>query len=332
VADKTAQGQFADRLAQGNKAWKNAPVGGFKLCPIGHHIFVLEEAKIVESKKNQELFLAINYVIRVGEHKGEKCGEMFSLDNEERFGWLKARLQDLGYEVPDTKAEVEELAADMSREKPVVAADVSHFTSESTGKKYANMNNLVLLDEEDLAAELANEDDEEPEDEGGADEGGADEGGISVDDTVVFDDEDGDEIQGVVIKVKGDEATIKDEDGGKWNVDLDDLRLADEGGEDGGEDEPEAQEEGGEDEEDEQKTQLLTIADAHDVEVDEDDDVDDIIAAMKESTWKAAELADDEIAVLKEAGIKVVTKTAKKKAKKKAVKKKGKKKGKGRKR
>ena len=326
MAKKTAESQFADRLAQGDKAWKKAPVGGFKVCPVGHHTMVLEEAKIVESKQKQELFLAIKYVIRIGEHKGQKADEMFSLDNEERLGWLKGRIEDLGYEVPDSKAGIEEIAADLTREKPAVVADVSHFTSETTGKVYANINNLVLIDNKDLAAELASEPEEEPEDEPEAEADGDEpeaetDGEIEVGSTVSFEDAEGDEYQGEVLEIDDEEATVKDSDGGKWNIPLDELTLVEEEAEEA--EEPEEDEEPAED--DEQKTKLCTIADAHDCEVDEDDDVDDIIEAMKKKTWKAKKLADDEIAVLKEAGIKVVKATAKKAAKKTA--KKAKKKG-----
>ena len=299
----------------------NAPTG-FKMCPPGRFTFVMQETKVFESKQSQELLMGINWVVAKGEHKGETVYDGFSLENEDRFPFLKQRIEDLGYQVPDNRADIEEMAADWNREPPVIIADVINNPGKG-GKVYANLQNVMLIEDKDLAAEAAAESEEseeedapepEPETDEDADDA-ADEGGaIEVGSRVTFSDEDGDEYSGEVTKVDDDAETakIKDDDGGVWDVDMSGLTLD--------ETEPE------DDTEDEQKTALVTIADAHDVEVDSDEDVDDIVKVMKKKTWKAKELAEDEIAALKEAGIPVV-KTVAKKAVKKTAKKAAKKKG-----
>ena len=75
--------------------------------------------------------------------------------------------------------------------------------------------------------------------DGDGDGDGSEDAAIEVGSKVTFKDEDGDDIEGEVVKLKKDKATVEEEDGDKHKVDLDDLTLveADAGDGDGDDDE-----------------------------------------------------------------------------------------------
>jgi len=313
VAEK-AQSQWAERLAQGNKAWKDAPTGGFKDCEPGRFTFMLEEAVLFESKSKQELMLRLKWVVAKGEHKGDQVTEFFSLDNEDRYPMLKARITDLGFEVPETKSDIEDLAAELNREPPIIVADVVKSKPNENGMQFTNLRNVTLIDDAALASEAVAEAEAEAEGEGEAEavteeaeaEAETEEPAALVKGArVTFADDEGDEHSAKVVSVDDDAKTarVKDDEGAVWDVNQDALTIE---GAEAVEAEEVVEEASGDDEEAAQKAALLTIADAHDVEVSEDDDLADIVKKMRKAVWKDAELGDDEVETLEAAGLKVV--------------------------
>ena len=304
VAEK-AQSQWAERLAQGNKAWKDAPTGGFKDCEPGRFTFMLEEAVLFESKSKQELMLRLKWVVAKGEHKGDQVTEFFSLDNEDRYPMLKARITDLGFEVPETKSDIEDLAAELNREPPIIVADVVKSKPNENGMQFTNLRNVTLIDDAALASEAVAEGEAEAEGEGEAEAVTEEPAALVKGARVTFADDEGDEHSAKVVSVDDDAKTarVKDDEGAVWDVNQDALTIE---GAEAVEAEEVVEEAGGDDEEAAQKAALLTIADAHDVEVSEDDDLADIVKKMRKAVWKDAELGDDEVETLEAAGLKVV--------------------------
>jgi hypothetical protein len=224
---EAASGQWADRLAQGNQAWTDAPVGGFKNVPPGHYTFLLEEAVIFESKKSQELMLRVKWTVAEGEHKGESATEFFSLENEERYSFLKERIESLGYQVPDNKQDIEELVADLNRQPPVVVATVK-VTKAKDGNEYTNIKDLQVMDDASIAPEAEEaeaeadapaEEEAATEEEAPAEEAAEDapaeeteEAVVAVGSLVSFVDDDDVTHEGKVLKIAEDVATVKDAD------------------------------------------------------------------------------------------------------------------------
>ena len=268
---------FDKELARMDSAWSNAPKDTD--LPEGIYTATIQSAELRKSQKSGNPMVTMRFVVAEGEHLGstQMNNNVLNPDNPVGMSILKKTLTKLGYEIPETMAEVADILADVSKKNPIVNVQVKK------SGEYTNVYVLELVSEggdsspkEEAAAE-AIEEDEAPN---------ADDAAFTVGDEVVFDAE-GEEQSGKITKRNKDGSYAVETEDANWpEVPADDLRaLAGE-------------------EDSETDADLLAVAQAHDLKVVVDAGTEALVAAMKRHTWKRSELTDDEMAILEAHGIK----------------------------
>lgn len=198
----------------------------------GEHEVRLNSIEISEKPgKGAAAFMEVESID--GDEEGKKGRQMYKLTDEDGakqvgMAYLKRDLALLGYEDVSGEDLVSTLE-ELTNEQPMLIVNV---------KKNGQYTNIYI---QGLAENVEAGDDDEDEDE-------TETPSIEIGTRVTFDN-DGEEVAGKVLKLKGEDAVIKGDDGEKYQVNLDDLSVEDEEAEEEEEEVDDVEEETEEDEE-----------------------------------------------------------------------------------
>lgn len=161
----------------------------------------------VDPKKGTAVFAA--YEVTEGDEEGKKIRQMYKLLDEggnkaQGMAYLKKDLELLGYEDASGK-KLKSVLKEISDEQPIVVINVKE------SGQYTNAYLLGLAEEGALSGD------------------GDDDAELEVGDSVLGENEDGDDVTGEIIKIKGDTATVETADGEKHKCELSALTRAEEG-------------------------------------------------------------------------------------------------------
>ena len=286
-------GAFEKELKSMDGAWSSAPESGD--LPVGQYTMQLGSVEIRKTQADK-MRAFIHYVVTEGTHQGVGQNDGFTLDTEnpdKGMSMFKQWMKNFVDEIPETMLEVKEILAELSNTNPLLVADVV----KSKDGQYTNVRVVEVLGSADDADGVVEEEEEEEEEE------------LSVGDEVEFTNpEDGEEYTGTIMKVmKNDMYKVETEDD-VVTVSGDILRGEAE------EEEEEAEEEEEEAEEEVTEEQLFELASAHDLEVDDEMNGAQLVAAIKKHKWYRSELTDEEIEIVELCDAKILDKGDDKKA------------------
>lgn len=144
---------FEKELARMDSAWSNAPKDTD--LPEGIYTATIQSAEMRKSQKSGNPMVTMRFVVADGEHLGAQQNNNNVLNPENPVGMsiLKKTLTKLGYEIPETMAEVADILADVSKKNPIVTIQVKK------SGEYTNVYVLELVSEGDAKAEAPVADD-----------------------------------------------------------------------------------------------------------------------------------------------------------------------------
>lgn len=270
-------GAFDKELRAMDSAWANAPEG-FADLPEGIYTMQISEASIKKTKTSGKPRATFRFVVTEGEHLGSSQMDGFMLDPENPVGMsiLKTLLgKKLGYEIPDSLSEVEDILADISKKNPIVTAQVV---------KKGDFTNVKVLEMVDAGGGES-----PPEDttDNAAADGGDD--GYKVGDKVKFKNEDEMVLGTITKKSKSGDFSIETDDAVWDDIPADLLSLQDDEAAD-----PEME-------------ALVGFCGAQGVAIDSDASKEGIIKILSKMRWASEELTSHERELLTTNGIKLVT-------------------------
>lgn len=288
--------------------------------------------------------------------------------NDVGLSIIKAWLKVIGFDIPKKAHKLEPLMEEITEAAPTVKVRVSHregsdfpnvrvlsleeegeggeeeggdvefevgdrviYTDDDKEEFPGEITELNAGDDEDLITVHFDDGDDgniSPGDltkEEAEDEGKGEDEGFSKGDRVIYKDGDGDTFPGKITEVMDDDTyKVKFDDGDDGTIDADDLTAGEEAKAKGkGKGKAKA-------DDDKPETELLDFCQSQDINVDDDDNRDDVIAKINESRWDKKYLTKKEIKKLEEIDAEFVKETkGKGKAKGKEKASKGKAKGKG---
>jgi hypothetical protein len=111
--------------------------------------------------------VTFGFEILEGESKGEKLRQYDGMDSEERLAWLFRDIAKFGYEMPDDEDELDQILAEIQKEKPIVRLKVK------TNGDFQNVNVDKVLSEseaEDMSEEGAEVSEDVDEDQEAAED------------------------------------------------------------------------------------------------------------------------------------------------------------------
>lgn len=195
-----------DRLTLAD-LWDNTdPSEASNILSVGEHEVRINEMILKKDpKKGTAVFC--EYEAIEGDEEGKKIRQMYKLtdaagEKAPGLAFLKRDLALLGYDdVPGAK--MEKVLKEISEEQPMVIVRVA---------ENGQYTNAYLQGAAGNVGGKAGDDDEE----------------VEVGDKVTWTDEDGDDHEGEVVKIKKDKATVKDDDDEEHKVELSELTKADE--------------------------------------------------------------------------------------------------------
>ncbi len=156
--------QLQKHKALWNKA-KEAKQEFDNVVTAGVYVGKLVKANLNTSESSGRLQVAFAAVISGGEFKGEKVNWWSGLKTEQNFMYLQRDLTRLGAEVPTDINDLEDILAEVEKEKPAIRFKVSidgEFTNVRILKKL-NADETPESEEEDVTAEAEVPEDVEPE-------------------------------------------------------------------------------------------------------------------------------------------------------------------------
>jgi hypothetical protein len=280
-------GKYAKRLAAADQQWKDTEAG-FPELPEGQYVAQVDNAEIFEPNSGG-LMARINLVVAGGEHHGEKTSLIFWLEHEEdkkvQTGMrrLKDTFQRMEREVPESFSGVEDALALLSKENPLLLLQAKEGSK--GGHVFVNVMGVATADDVGEMPAEAEAPAEAPENAASEEGTGEPESGEVAEGARVQFDNEGTTYTGTVESIADGVARITMEDGSDpWEgVPLEVLQVVAEEGE------PEA---------DPELADLLALAQAHEVEVDDSMGIAEVVTALKAKKLKAAELVEDEKALL----------------------------------
>jgi flagellar biosynthesis GTPase FlhF len=329
-------GAFEKELKSMDGAWSSAPESGD--LPVGQYTMQLGSVEIRKTQADK-MRAFIHYVVTEGTHQGVGQNDGFTLDTEnpdKGMSMFKQWMKNFVDEIPETMLEVKEILAELSNTNPLLVADVV----KSKDGQYTNVRVVEVLGSADDADGVVEEEEEEEEEE------------LSVGDEVEFTNpEDGEEYTGTIMKVmKNDMYKVETEDDvitvsgdilrgeaeeeeeeaeeeeeeaeeeeeeaeeEEEEAEEEEEEEAEEEEEEAEEEEEEAEEEEEEAEEEVTEEQLFELASAHDLEVDDEMNGAQLVAAIKKHKWYRSELTDEEIEIVELCDAKILDKGDDKKA------------------
>lgn len=280
-------GEFDKELKDMGSAWSDAPASSD--LPEGSYTMTIQEAEIRKTKSSGKLRATFRYVVSEGEHQGASQFDGFTLDPENPVGMsmLKQLLgKKLGYEVPETIQEVQDILGDISKKNPIVTAQVVRKGD------FTNVRVLEVVGEGGVAKPFPKKTPPTS-----APRAVAASASLSEGDEVTFENE-GKTEKGKIIKARADGSFDVEAESDTWReVPAEMLTLA------SGDDEASAEEEPATEEGDD-RTSLLALAAAHGIAGLKDDMTHEkLVEELKGYEWKRDELTKDEIALLERTGI-----------------------------
>jgi len=213
-SSKAPKSTFSKKLASLRETWSSASAeakdfkGGDDM-PVGSHVCRLTDAKLMEVGDDSTLKLLTVFTCVAGDNAGTTVARWDNMEREDSQKWIAIHLIALGVdpdEVSDS-SNIEQICKDLIAARPGCRVRV---TTNAGG--YTNSRVLKLIDDADM-----------PEEEV------ADSAQDVVNNTEI---EKGDEVtwgsgkkamSGTVIKIVDDTATVKDDEGNRHTVDLEDL-------------------------------------------------------------------------------------------------------------
>lgn len=86
----------------------------------GRYVATISEGKMGEAQTSGRFQIAWTYVLLEGDHKGETIRSYDGLETENNLIWLGRKLARLGFEIPETLEEVQDICNKITKEKPTV--------------------------------------------------------------------------------------------------------------------------------------------------------------------------------------------------------------------
>lgn len=209
---KKGGGKYADRLAGMNDSW--AERNDEPLKPIGIQLMILEHIELRESQSSGKLMIARKHVCLEGEFEGESVSDYMSLETARGPYFVNRFFQVVGVGDIEEISEIEDAISELNETNPIYTAEIRY------NDDFANVRVIELQDGSDI------EESEEPEE---PEEPCLD----IIGDSVTFEDEDGEIVEGVVTGQKGTSIVVTDSAGDPWEMAVEDVTLASESIEEG---------------------------------------------------------------------------------------------------
>jgi len=331
------------RLGMMQDNWEVAKDKGPQEFPNGTFKFQLQNAEVVESQNTNKLQIHLEHLCLEGEPRGKVLHSYLQLEGEWGPVFVQQWISKMGREVPDSMSDVEEVVAEINEAAPIYMGRVKTtddgFTNVTITRLVAGEAEKADEDGEPATEEEDDEDeddDEEEEDDDDDDEDDDDEDEDEDDDDDDDEDEDEDDDDD-----DDEEEEEDDEEEDTWTSDeVLDMNKSDVDAMIKGlklekkikatkleekrfalvkelkklgrlvEDEEEDDEE---DDGDDERTDLIALLQAHDVDVDDDDSLASLKKKAKKIKWDAGELIDEEVELLESIGATVEKKAKKEK-------------------
>jgi hypothetical protein len=288
---------FNERLEGMQEAWASgrdrepgAPAGTYKAQ--------VQDLQLAVAQSSGNMMINREFLIIEGEQNGEVVYDRLMLETERGPYYVGRFIDQMGYEKPDAVTEIPGVLAAIVEEAPVVMLNVRK------NDDFTNARVLEVLQGEEGEPAAKEAPDESPKEAVDSDVR------LSEGQLVKYEDE-GEMKVGKVVGFADGDVHIEDSEAAVWAFKPVEVFVIEE------DDEPPVEE---------TMTQLIAFAGAYDIEVSDQMDGSEIVAAVKEYEWDAAELTDDEVELLGGFDIPVKPKPKSKAAKaapKKATKKKG---------
>jgi len=155
-----ADQSFGKALGLARKAWETAKErakeGGFQDdIDDGRYYTRIKSAEIGQSKSSGRLQVAIRYLILDGQYKGKVKSEYPGLETEDNLMWFGRKIAALGYEIPESFEEIEEIIEELNKGETFVQISLR------TKGEYQNVGIVRTLEPSDLEDEGISTDVEE---------------------------------------------------------------------------------------------------------------------------------------------------------------------------
>jgi len=151
--------QFSKKLKDANKLWNAAKTrvaeGGQRYAEFddGRYMMRITSAKMGESQSSGRLQITWTFKFEDGQYDGQTKLDFSGLETENNLYYMGLRMKQLGYEIPESLDEVEDILADVGKTKPLCKVNLK------TKGDYQN----VYIDK--VFASGIEESGEEPEDD-----------------------------------------------------------------------------------------------------------------------------------------------------------------------
>lgn len=292
-------GQYADRLAQGEQTFQNAPDQPDEV-PAGTYNLQLQDASIEEfgDPPNSRLFVAWEHYISEGEEAGQTVRDISALEpnsegtpraNQFALGQTRKRMQKMcegaGITYPEDPRDTEEAIAAIREAAPAYVGKVTHSTSKKTGRTFTNVEIVQFVGSggKTRPAPRTATKTEAP----------AQDAPYPVGTSVTFDDGGGGDVTAKVVEIDGDDLLVREESGERWKIKADEVR-------------PPRAEAPADDGADDDHVSLLELAQNISVDVSDQDDLAAVVDALNDAgplDPKELELNDDEVGLCKRNGV-----------------------------
>lgn len=289
-------GDFNDRLKNMEDNWEHAKELGFGTFPDGRYKFQLQSAEITESMSSGKLQIHREHLCLEGEMAGEVLHDYLQLETEWGPRFTMQWIEQMGREIPESSAGLEEVVAEIAEAAPIYDGIVK------TKGGFTNLRITKLLEgKAEPVAEAGGEETSECEDFGNYEEGNE----------ICAECADAEECKAA----GGGEEVVEEETGGDEETDAnseEEHDCADFGTYDpddsgcqecGDAEACKAATEGsGEEEGADELDELVAFCQAQEIEVTDDDDAESLTAKIKEYSWDKKQLLEDEIEMLERIG------------------------------
>jgi hypothetical protein len=131
-------------------------------------------AEVAESKSSGQLQIRWRYRVKRGKFRGESVFDYTGL-GDERVDFAMRRIGELGYEIPDTLDELEEVLEEIAKDKPVRMCAISYQQGSDFPRLRFQVEDSPEDEDEDEPEDEPEEEDEDTEDEEEPEEGADDE-------------------------------------------------------------------------------------------------------------------------------------------------------------
>lgn len=187
--------------------------GGFSIIPDGH--YPMHPIKITEEESQEgNPYLAWTWKVKGGQYDGAKAPDNTSLQPQALWR-LRMILEALGQDVPDGVMDID--LDEIIGEENLCMIEIVNEEYEGRDKpRPVGFSPYRADDDEEVGGEEKPKKSEKSKKSKKPKK-------LKVGTKVSFEDEEGDEIKGVIVEIKDDDAVIEDTSGEEWEVGLDEL-------------------------------------------------------------------------------------------------------------